>query len=569
MTSNKKTSFPSAWLVFILSFFLFYFGAQNRPFSAPDEGRYVEIPLEMAQSNDFITPRLNGVKYFEKPPLFYWAQAGFIKAFGPDEWAMRLLPALSGSLTVLVVFLLGAHLFSHTTGLFAATTLSTSFLFFALNHIIVIDTLFSALVTLSLGCFLWGLNAPPGKTRLRYALLTSVFLALAVLTKGLVALIFFGGIALPWAFLNRNALTLWPLYILPSLALFCAIVLPWHILAQLKNPEFFDFYIIHEHFARFLEKGHNREQPFYFFIPVILFGFLPWSPFFIWGLLKSIFKPFPQKSNIKNLSFFGIWAGFIFMFFSLSSSKLITYMLPVFPALSILTGHFLAQAIKNNTHLTKAMLTYSLICAAAVVFYLLNKDRIPEADVKTYSPYIQLMVIALGAGAVFPTLITRFVGNKAGLFSLLTIGLLQLALLVLATQNGTSAEVKSSYLYIKNNMPKETKILSYHHLHHDLPAYAQKPIQIVDYEGELLFGKTQEPHHPVFVSESAFWTRWFSPEKLCVLAYKDYGRSVFFKNLQQRAARHPTATPTQKHPFEKRLARNIPMVCNIAPYDKE
>ncbi len=558
-------------LVFIVSFSLFYFGGQNRPFSAPDEGRYVEIPREMVSQNDYITPTLNGVKYFEKPPLFYWCQAFFIKAFGTSESAMRVLPALSGALGVLCVFILGALVFNRFVGFLASGILSTSFLFFALSHIIVIDILFTSLTFLFLGSFLLGMNAPPGKERYKWAIITSVFLALAVLTKGLVALIFFFGIAPLWIFINRHKLKLWPLYLGASVLVFLILVLPWHILIQIRNPEFFDFYIIHEHFSRFLEKGHNRYQPFYFFIPVILFGFLPWTPFLISGTLRSMFnRSFLLPEDKKNLSFFCIWALFIFGFFTLCSSKLITYVLPLFAPLSLLSAYFIHRTLQLKKSLMGEMLTYSLFCFVAIGFYFMSKHRIPPADFDTYTPYIQMMVAALAIGAIAPPFITFFKGNKFGLMSLFLITFFQLTILVLGTKNGTSSSVKSSYFFVKENMPLETQTYSYHHFHHDLPVYAQKPIPLVGYQGELIFGQKQDPKNPIFVTDSVFWKRWYGSEKVCVMCYKDHGKNVFLSHLKSYGKPYQQeATKTQKAPYERRFTRNIPLLCNINPSTQE
>ena len=137
----------------------------SRPLSVPDEGRYVEIPREMVGTGDYLTPRLNGVKYFEKPPLFYWFEAGMIKLFGLSEWSVRLGPALFALFGCLAVYYAGTRMFGRLAGLMSACILATSVLYYALSRLITLDMPVSVLLTASLLSFLLGTREPAGAAR--------------------------------------------------------------------------------------------------------------------------------------------------------------------------------------------------------------------------------------------------------------------------------------------------------------------------------------------------------------------------------------------------------------------
>jgi hypothetical protein len=245
-------------------------------------------------------------------------------------------------------------------------------------------------------------------------------------------------------------------------------------------------------------------------------------------------------------------------------------MLPVFPPLAILTSYFIKKALDNTIKLIIAMGAYSIVCIAAIIFYVLNKYRIPEADLSLYLPYIHLMIGAFSISSFVPLLTVILRGNKAGLLSLILVTVIQLGILVCATKNGHPSSVKNSYLYIKNHMPKNTVIYSYHHFHHDLPVYAKQPIPIINYEGELMFGKKQEPNSKIFVTESSFWQKWYEngSAPICVFAYKETGKNSFLSNLKSFGDRHTNKQKTII-PFEKRLAQNIPLLCNAEPINNK
>jgi 4-amino-4-deoxy-L-arabinose transferase-like glycosyltransferase len=233
----------------------------------PDEGRYAEIPREMAASGDWITPRLNGIKYFEKPALQYWITAAAYSMFGVHQWTARSWPALSGFLGVLFIGYVGLRLGGPRLGLYSAAVLGSSAAYVLDAQVLTLD----AGVTFWMSVGLGGLfiarrdDATPGEER-GWMLAAWVALALAVLSKGLIGLVLPGAALLIYTFLQRDW-SLWRrMHLTGGLLLFLAISAPWFVVVSLRNSEFFDFFFIHEHFARFLTGEAHREGAWWYFL---------------------------------------------------------------------------------------------------------------------------------------------------------------------------------------------------------------------------------------------------------------------------------------------------------------
>ncbi|MCB1964850.1 MAG: glycosyltransferase family 39 protein, partial [Candidatus Accumulibacter sp.] len=229
-----------------------WFGTlDQRALVRPDEGRYAEIPREMVASGDWVTPRVNDFKYFEKPALQYWATAAGYTAFGESEWTARLWPALTGFLSVLLAWWTGRRLWGPAAGHLAAAILGSSLLFVVLGHLITLDMGLSFFLQVAWTAFLFAQQDERSVSR-RWMLLAWGAAALAVLSKGLVALVLIGAALVGYTLINRDLSPWRRLAPLSGLALFLLIAAPWFIAVSLANPEFPRFFFIHEHFERFL-----------------------------------------------------------------------------------------------------------------------------------------------------------------------------------------------------------------------------------------------------------------------------------------------------------------------------
>lgn len=315
--------------------FLQYLG--KLPLIDPDEGRYAEIPREMLERGDLITPTLNYVKYFEKPPLLYWLNAASLKIFGQTEFAARLPSALCGLATLLATYLIARKLYDRRTALFSAIILGTSAGFVLQSRIILTDMLLTFCLTSALGAFIIAAQREGRRSSPLTWYLFYLFCALAVLAKGLIGIVFPGGIIFVYLLLTGNWRVINRMRLTTGLLLFLGVTVPWFVAVSLQNPEFARFFFIHEHFERFTSKVHGRYQPIWFFLPVLLGTMLPWS-FFIPGALVRAWRNRRHEDSQAGL-YLLIWIALIFLFFSKSSSKLVPYILPIFPPLAILIGH--------------------------------------------------------------------------------------------------------------------------------------------------------------------------------------------------------------------------------------
>lgn len=488
--SNPNTPYWKDFFILFLILGPILFGFLDlRPFAVPDEGRYVEIPREMVTTGDYITPRLNGLKYFEKPPLMYWIQSFFIKTLGIKEWAMRLPLALMGLIGCFMIYAAGRFLFNRSSGLIAATILGSSLLYIVLSQLITLDMGVSFFLTACLLSFITAVNLQNNQRRL-FMYCAAIFAALSVLTKGLIGLALPGLIVLIWVTLTNNWKLLIQLYLPTSILIFFAIATPWHVLVSLKNPEFFDFYFINEHFNRFLTTVHRRYQPFWFFIPIIIAGFMPWTSF----MIKALYKGIKSAKKNPNILFFLLWALVPFVFFSLSNSKLIPYILPVFPALALITANHISDCIQKMQSLRFEIFVFSGICLAIMLTGFYGIQRIDLDLFLKLKSYIILLYFILGFSAVIPPILRLWKGNFWAFCSILLSGFLIIVTANLASVHANKISIKPLVEKLKKSMPEDTKIISYSTYYHDLPVYLNKLITIHNWTNELEFGQKMEPH---------------------------------------------------------------------------
>lgn len=305
----------------------------------PNEGMYAEIPREMLFLRDWLTPHFNFVRYFEKPPLLYWLTALAYQAIGVSQFSARLVTALAGVAGVGIVYGMGRDLWGRRAGLVSGAILATSFGYFIFSRIILTDMLFTAL--LAAAC--WGiLRGLLDETPHPFAMLGAyAAMALAILTKGLIGLVFplltvvtFLGLTRAWGLWRR-------LDLLRGSALFLLLAAPWHILVGLKNPGFFWFYFVNEHLLRFLAKRHLQDYsplPLYAYLLMVVVWTFPWSVF----LPVALRRYWPRLSALtradRGFLFILLWAAAVIGFFALTPSRLEYYSLPAFPAVALVVG---------------------------------------------------------------------------------------------------------------------------------------------------------------------------------------------------------------------------------------
>ncbi|MBI5623253.1 MAG: glycosyltransferase family 39 protein [Elusimicrobia bacterium] len=352
------------------------FWSLSHPLWEVDDARYAEVPRAMAVSGDWALPRLNGFEYVEKPPLWYWLAAASYAALGVRESSGRLPLALLSLLTALGVWWLTSWLCPETAPpgeappkWTATLAVSTSLGFLALSHSITPDLPLTAFLTWCTALIIRALARPEDG---RWAGPAAwVFAGLAFLSKGLIGLLFpcvwAAGLLVLFPALRRG----WKGLAAPAGPLcFLLVAAPWFIMMEDRRPGFLRFFFVEQHFQRFLTPKYNRPGPWFFFLPVALVGLIPWTPLVLAGLGKAWREWRARSWRAPSLA---LWSLGVILFFSISSSKLATYILPAFPQLCILAA--LAASSVERRWVRHAAAGAGVLCLAASAAVLLPQVR--------------------------------------------------------------------------------------------------------------------------------------------------------------------------------------------------
>lgn len=398
----------------IVCYFIFFFNIGNYPLMDVDETRYVSMARDMFHCKDFLTLYLNGEFFFEKPPLYFWGECLSFAIFGKvTEFTARFPVALYGTLSTLLLYFTGKKIVSRRFGVISALILATTLEFVILAKFAILDIVVTTCVGFSV-MFGFLTQFVQDKNKKYMWWLFYIFSGLAVMAKGIpgfvvpFAVMFFVTIA------NKTFKQVFkPQYILPGFLLFFLIVLPWHlIMFKIHDPLFFHEYIIKHHIERFLNSNEiNREQPFYFYILTVLWGLVPWifSAIAV-GVtkLKSIKKfNVTELSNPQKYLLFNAIAFVVTMlFFSSSSTKLITYILPVYFFTACILGFVWEDYMFNKKYEKPINITVYIlggICILAGILTCFAKFVLPAqtySDLLTIKWFCIILVLAFGISSI-------------------------------------------------------------------------------------------------------------------------------------------------------------------------
>jgi len=321
------------YILFLMPLFLYFGLLPVLPQMEPDEARYSLIASAMNDSGNYVTPRIKNVIYLEKPPLVSWMTAIAFKMLGENDFSARLFSALCAWGCIVLTFFIGRHFRDEKTGVYAAAILTVSCFHFLLGRLNILDMPLTFFVCLSIWLGYLGLTKP---TRKHLIYLFYFVCALTFLTKGLIGVVFPFAILIIWLFWICRWRDAAPLFSPLGILIFLVTVSPWIILAHSENPDFLWFFFVREHFMRFTTEMHGKVEPFYFYLPIILGGTVPWSVYLISSWKRKIISSSLFSKEGNRLLF--VWLVFIFLFFTVSSSKLPTYIAPVFIPLALLAG---------------------------------------------------------------------------------------------------------------------------------------------------------------------------------------------------------------------------------------
>ncbi len=514
---------PASWgvdLIFLALALggLFFILLGTRPLFTPDEGRYAEIAREMVAAQDYVTPHLNSIKYFEKPPLFYWLGAAAIKWAGVDNWSVRSVNAVLALIGCLLTYVTARYCYDRLTGLIAAFVLGTSLLYFIMAHMVSLDLPVTVFVAASLYAFLIGARTPPGKKRYFCFLTAASAAALAVLTKGLIGLVFPIVLIVTWLIYTGEWRALKNYYLPSCIFIFLLIALPWHILVGWRNPEFFYFYIIEQHFLRYTLPEIGHYEPIWFFIPIFLLGLFPWIVFLPQTIAAHVSVAWKERRTITNITslFFLAWAGLVFLFFSFSKSKLIPYILPMFPPLAILIGHYLAQTQQHQRGIKMGcyiLVLLSFLIAGAFYWYL-RHTPLPDAVFANHFLTWASIILVIGYSTAC------FIAQKRIAVLVITTSLFLLTGLT-AIPGLESRNIYPLALTLKTILKPSDDVITYNRYYQDLPFYIEQRVSILNWRNELRFGMQHQDTRAWMINTPLFWTRWFSHQRVFVILSKE------------------------------------------------
>lgn len=530
--SGKRTA-----VVLLLLSALWFGFLELRGLYFPDEGRYAEIPREMLATGDWVTPRLNGIPYFEKPPLQYWATAVVFAVAGEDEWTARLAPAVAGFLAVLAVWATAARLFSRRAGWMAAAVLASSVGYFLANQFLTLDVTLAALLTGALCSFLLAQRNETGDLhRGRWMWLAWLLSALAFLTKGAIALVIPGLTVGLYMLVQRDARLLTRLHAGGGVLILLLVAMPWLFAAEARNPGFLHFFFITEHWERFTNPSHQRPGPWWYFIPIGIGFLMPWLPALVLtAKQQSRRSSEPATPGFDPTTFCWCWAASIFVFFSISSSKLPAYILPSLAGIALAASATLAREWRRALLSTAWTLIAGGYIAVAVA---IPAARLIKIDSVRHAYQNNVAWVVLGCSLLVVTGLTTLwllnQGQRTKALVAITLGGILGVQVAMVTAYRIDAHFSSERLIegmsggaaVRPFQP-DTPFYSVDFFDHTVPFYLGRTVTLVKERGELAWGTDRAPGS--YIADMAeFSGRWRSEDQAFAIM-----RSETFEALSQ------------------------------------
>ncbi len=524
------------WVMLLACASLFYLPLGSRALWNSAEGRIAEIAREMLERGDWLVPHLNYVVSWDHPPLLYVLTAASLAVFGETEFAARFWCATFGLLTVLLVYLLGRRWKGERVGLLSGVVLATSVLFFALTQFLVLDMALTFWLVLSLYASAGMLTERlPGRVR-RWSSLLILAVVGGVLTKGLVAVAFpIAALLLVIAYTR-----FWTqMSKIPWQEIFLCVGLlsaPWYVMMALKHPDFLSSFFVREPLQSFFAAAHPREAPLYFYLPVLAAAFLPWSVFLPY-VLTHLFRHRAAEMNrdpVKALLF--MWSVIITLFYSCSQTKLVASILPVLPALALLCGDALEEALEEPRApgwVQKGVLGLVVIfsCAVAVL-------KLPQAAVLFQDPAAEALRAHAGLLSFMLSVIVTVLVGVWGMRQTMAalVGLVMAQVLFFGSLPSLANPVDPflSNKAIARQIGLRSKPLdrtltygiSFENVAQTLPFYLKRRVAIFGDPGELAMGADKAP-------EAAEWI-FPQPESAAALARMPQGTWVVTSDVVQK-----------------------------------
>ena len=422
--------------LWVLFYYIFFHNIGTYSLMDVDETRYVAMARDMFHSKDFMTLYLNGEYFFEKPPLYFWQECLSFALWGGkvNEWTARFPVAALGFIFSMVVYGIGRIYINRRFGVFTSLIIATSLEFIMLAKYAILDIVLTFYIGLALVAYFSVYFCKENHKKF-YWWAFYIFTGLAVMAKGI------PGIAIPFGTVFFTSIMakkfkeiFKPVFLIPGLILFCLIVLPWHILMfKIHDPLFFNEYIVKHHLHRFLNTPHNeigRKQPFYYYFIVVLWGFIPWIFSIIavfidkiknWGKLHYVEKvinfDFSTLDNThKLLALCWVTAFWIMLFFSMSSTKLATYILPVYFPLAVITGLMWKDYVDKQKHekpISISVQIFGWFCVVAGIAAMFTPYYLPAQlnhDIAEIRWFSLICLLVFGTGTLLFVKFKKYLG---------------------------------------------------------------------------------------------------------------------------------------------------------------
>ena len=546
---------PGKILLLVIIYALLWFGTLDYRHLIPsDEGRYAEIAREMLVTGDWVTPRYNGYKYFEKPPLQAWATAAAFQMFGIGEWQARLWTALTGFFTILLIGFTGARIYNARAGWLAAAVLASSPMWVISGHFNSLDMGLSAFLVAALCSLLLAQTSQNKHSCRNWMWACWAFMGLATLSKGVI------GVAIPAMVFIAYSISTWDwkiwtrLRIFSGSILFLAITAPWFVLVSQRNPGFLEFFFIHEHLQRFTQDAHSRTGPIYYFVPLLLVGILPW----FLQIPGAVIEAWRERRREFSAGWLLVcWFVVIFAFFSVSRSKLPGYIIPIFPALALLIGNRLDQLLGHTNSMTLAWklqaLGFALLgCVGFFFLDAIGKQARPD-EIESYAQYAYWVISALLVLIIFSAF-AAWQSARNGIQSIVSFACgFFLCAIIAGTGHETLGRAVSGIDLVervKASVPAKINFYSVRLLDHTVPFYLGRAMIMVEYPDELEFGVNQEPALWMPTLD-AFIARWqedqtayalMVPEQFDALKAQNFPMQEVDRDSRRVIVKHPDAS---------------------------
>lgn len=519
-------------VIIVVAGFIWFLLLGYRDLIEPDEGRYAEIAREMLNSGNWITPRLNGFKYFEKPPLQYWGSAISMALLGETNAAARVWCSGLGFIAALWIGFVGNRIYGRSAGFYAFLFLISTVLYVGMGHANSLDMGVSALLAIAVGALTLaqsvrdlptpirqaqdGLRPNSGQAQERnWMLLAWAALAGATLSKGLIGLVLPGAAIVLYTLWQRDWALWRHLHMGKGLLLYLLIAAPWFVAVSQANPEFPHFFFIHEHFERFTSDVHGRTKSNWYFFAVFAIGAMPWLFSALHGLIKPPFSWRAEAGKFEASRLLWVYTIFVFFFFSISHSKLPGYILPMFPTLALLVG----ENMSKRKHFIIDGIIAIVIALIIFIFFIWKVDDTAKigrlaSHLMLFRPWIMATAVLAGAAGISMLLLRRHKNLAISAFSLCAL----LGIQMVSWGYQSISELRSSRVmaeaiqsYIDQSAKDFVEIYDVNRYDQSLPYYLNRTIKLVGFTGELEFGINQEPQK--WLTEADFLPIWLNSEQ--------------------------------------------------------